>query len=243
MRYTAGWRSSSTIRGFRLRLASRLVLSTLALVLAIAPAAWPSPGVRVDPEFVWIEGLSPGGQVAVLGVARRVEGTIPGFERWDGVYEDEDRDGRVSVPFEQPVEPSLATWVAVDLATGEWGVRGPEPPDEETLVEESLAVTEVFAGTELWAVPVGTLEVLVVRPGTGAGAGAWGGVVWDGGMEDGDGLADGWVGVSWASLEAVGASGPSPGAFAAGDVLVAIDPGALLHAVTRVGAPVTEALQ
>jgi hypothetical protein len=93
---------------------------------------------------------------------------------------------------------------------------------------------ELAAGSSLWPVPEGIVEVLVVRPGEGAGAGAWSGEVWDGGAADGDGAADGVAGVAPGRLRPVGASGPAPETYAAGDVLIAITPRALRHGITRV---------
>lgn len=206
-----------------------LVLLSLA---ATASESWGAWSVQVDAAGVTIDGVPPGGRVALVGVMRRISGVTPGFERWEGIVEDEDGDGRVEIELEQAADPEWAQWIAVDLDSGEWAAAG-----RSDLAGPSRplgAGPELAAGTAVWPVAEGIVEVLVVRPGAGESAGAWAGEVWDGGSADGDGLADGSAGVSPARLEPVGASGPPPETYEAGDVLIAITPRALRFGITTV---------
>jgi hypothetical protein len=206
-------------------------LAALCLMVWSAPVS-ASPELTVTPESVSII-VPAGSRVAVVGVMRRARGLIPGFERWEGIVEDEDADGRVEIALEQPANPEASRWIAVDLGTGEWSTAGRSAAGEGT--ERLLAAGgEVSAGAAVWPVASGIVEVLVVRPGEGEAAGAWGGSVWDGGPADADGLADGAAGVSPGSLRAVGESGAAPETFAAGDLLIAVTPGALRYGITRV---------
>jgi len=209
------------------------MVSALAALLALA---WSAPASASPELSVAAEGVSiavpAGGRVAVVGLMRRVNGVIPGFERWEGILEDDDGDGRVEVTLERPANPAFSVWVAVELGSGEWSAAGRLEGGEP--VRPLPTGGEVSAGAALWPVPEGIVEVLVVRPGEGETAGAWGGGVWDGGSADGDGVADGSAGVTPGLLRPVGASGPAPEAFAAGDVLIALTPRALRYGITRV---------
>jgi hypothetical protein len=211
----------------------RMIVGALAALCAMvwwAPVS-ASPELTLAPESVSIA-VPAGSRVAVVGLMRRSHGKIPGFERWEGVLADDDGDGRVEVALERPANPETSVWIVVDLASGEWATAGrPEAGEPARLLATG---EEVLSGSALWPVPVGIVEVLVVRPGEGEAAGAWGGSVWDGGPADGDGVADGSAGVAPGALRPVGASGPAPETFAAGDLLIAITPGALRYGITRV---------
>ena len=210
------------------------------LCAGVAPSGSAEPELTVTPETVSIA-VPAGGRVAVVGVMRRVSGVIPGFERWEGIVEDDDGDGRVEIALERAANPEWSQWIVVDLSTGEWSTAG-----RSVAAEPARPVpvdVELPAGSSLWPVPEGIVEVLVVRPGEGEDAGAWGGGVWDGGSADGDGSADGSVGVAPGLLRPVGTSGPPPESYAAGDVLIAVTPRALRHGITRVVATVEEVSQ
>lgn len=200
------------------------------LALAWSAPAWGSPPeLTVVPEGVSIA-VPPGGRVAVVGVMQRVHGVIPGFERWEGILEDDDGDGRVEIVLEQAANPEWSQWIAVGLDTGELATAGRSEAAEPA--RPVATGEELAAGSALWPVPEGIVEVLVVRPGEDAGA--WSGEVWDGGAADGDGAADGVAGVAPGRLRPVGASGPAPETYQTGDVLIAITPRALRHGITRV---------
>jgi hypothetical protein len=199
---------------------------------ASASASASSPELSVAAESVSVSAVTPGGRVAVVGLMRQVYGVIPGFERWEGIVEDADGDGRVEIALERSADPEWAQWIAVDLRSGEWATAGRSEAAEPS--RPLPTGEEVSAGSSLWRLPEGIVEVLVVRPGEGEAAGAWGGSVWDGGSSDADGVADGSAGVSLRSLSPVGASAPAPESYAAGDILIAVTPRALRTGITRV---------
>lgn len=203
------------------------------LFSAIVPCAGQSASdatITVDTNLVTVEGLDPGAQVVLLGVIRRVIGTIPGFERWLGMLVDDDGDGTVRVEIENDIRPDRSAWVAVDIASGVWtmselvapGFSPEKPPSETTLA----------AGTTAWLLPMGKVEGVLVRP-SGSPAGYWGFSAWNGGPADAA-TADGSVGIAGSSLESPPGEGPVPVEFLAGDLLVAIEPESLAVQVARV---------
>lgn len=215
--------------------ASGLLTVAAAILVALgwSPPLSAAPlSLAAEPERIAVAEVTPGGRVAVTGLTRTISGTIPGFERRDLVLEDADGDGRVEITLERPSNPEWAQWIAVDLASGEWATAGRSEAAEPA---RPVAVgRELSAGSSLWPVPAGIVEVLVVRPGEGGSAGAWGGGAWDGGSTDGDGVADGSAGIAPARLRPVAGSGPAPESYEAGDVLIAITPRALRYGITRV---------
>jgi hypothetical protein len=214
---------------------NRAICGALAALFAMAWSApvSASPELTVVPESVSIA-VPAGSRVAVVGVMRRARGLVPGFERWEGILVDEDGDGRIEIALERPAHPAASRWIAVDLGTGEWAAAERPGAAGERVEGQLPTGGEISAGATVWPVASGIVEVLVVRPGEGEAAGAWGGSVWDGGPADGDGLADGAAGVVPASLRPVGDSGAAPETFAAGDLLIAVTPGALRYGITRV---------
>ena len=211
----------------------RTMIGALAALLAVTWSAPVSaqPELTLAPETVSIA-VPAGGRVAVVGLMRQVHGVIAGFERWEGIVADDDGDGLVEIVLERAANPEWSQWIAVDLASGEWSTAGRSVAAEPA--RPVATAVEQAAGSPLWPVPEGIVEVLVVRPGEGEGAGAWGGGVWDGGSADGDGAADGSVGVAPGTLRPVGDSPPAPESYAAGDVLIALTPRALRYGITTV---------
>jgi hypothetical protein len=197
--------------------------------------------VRPDGDKVYVEGVEPYSQVVLMGVIRRVVGTIPGFERWVGTALDDDGDGSVTVTLETEVRPNRSAWVVVDTQTMAFsmsqvvvGGSSVTSPTESTLL----------AGAPEWPIEAGKVEVLLVRPGSLVGPGTfapdgariWAGPVWDGGPLDADGVHNGSVEVQARRLEDVsGSSLPPPETFEAGDLLVAFEPEAFYSFVARVG--------
>lgn len=218
------------------RALSAVVMLGLSLA-ATAESAGAAPSLQLEESAVSIA-VPAGGRVAVLGVMRRISGVIPGFERWEGIVEDEDGDGRVEIVLERLADPAWSQWVAVNLETGEWAIAGRSDAAEPS--RPLGASPELATGESVWPVSEGIVEVLVVRPGEGESAGAWAGEVWDGGSTDGDGVADGSAGVAPGRLRPVAESGPAPESYEAGDLLIAITPRALRYGITRVVEDVEE---
>jgi hypothetical protein len=180
--------------------------------------------IGFDSSAVVVSGVTPGGQAVLFGLTREVADYAETRVRWEEVVA-ADATGTARYDLGRAVAPQ-SIWVAVDLAVG---ASSASAPTGFVLVQGDFQGAGLLRG--LPSVPDGIegsrafLEVLVVRPG--AGGGAWGVSVGDGGAADEDGAADGSLQVSLANLRPVGASGAPPSSFAPGDTIVAIDPNAM----------------
>lgn len=190
-------------------------------------------GLTVTPsgDRVTVGGLEPGAGVALVGVIRKVFGTIPGHERWNG-FATADGSGTATVILEEEVEANRSVWIAVrlDVSNTPWamsdGVIGGIPL-------AAPAETQVPAGPHIWQIPKGKVEVMVARPGDFLAPSIWAVRVFDGGLEDYDPAA-GSVGVAASSLEEIAGPGLPFGDFSPLDLLVAIEPESLRVWVARV---------
>lgn len=201
-----------------------VVCALVAGTLSAPAVATAQPEVRLAAEEVVVAALTPGGSAALLGVMRWPLDYVHRIEVIDRLLVDEDGDGSVVLELPEGLSERSA-WTAVDLATGGAALAAPE--DSPTLVHP---VTVYVADQTLLDLH-GYLSLMVVRPGNGADAGAWFGLVDDGGGLDADGLGDGVSSVQLGSLAPVGATLALPAVptqFAAGDVVVGIDAESLL---------------
>jgi len=185
----------------------------------------PSDPPVVRPEIVFeagavsVEGLTPGGEAVLFGVARRALGYHQRVERVEEVLvADAEGVARLEMPEGVPV---TAVWALVDLTTGELAA-GPSPGFSRSVRPFPTAGLRGRGGVpgRLSAALEGA-QILYVRPGEGA----WGTALLDGGVYDQDGADDGAFEVSLADLVAVGTSGTAvpPAEVAAGDLVVVVD--------------------
>ena len=122
-------------------------------------------------------------------------------------------------------------WAAVDLATGGFTLAAPEGFE---LRQVSFPGNALGAARRALSDRRRFLEILVVRPGAGADAGAWGGRFGDGSPSDDDGVEDRGVRARLSSLEPIAPDGvPAPDHLAAGDVVIVVDPETLQFYATR----------
>lgn len=160
-----------------------------------------------------VDGVSPGGSVAFLAVARVPLGDSQRVHLVRQVAQAGAGETRVLVPWTGSAVPPRSIWAAVDESTGAF-VLG-SPSEELIPMPTRTALAEGTGGVALadhW------LEVLLVRPG----GGHWGGTVIDGSPSDRDGQADGKIELDPASLQPL-ADAPTLAAWVAGDVLITID--------------------
>lgn len=186
--------------------------------------------VRAHADRVEVEGVTPGGQVACLGVGQAWGEWLPRRERFTSMATDTDVDGRVTFLLETEV-PVSSTWCVVDLETGDHSLTWPETwrvPLGVSTSQLSLAEKDQLVLQE----PRESLEVLLVRPHLGA----WVGLVGDGAAGDADGQQDGRVTLNPATLRALGEPGSGPETLGPGDVIVAVDPSTLEGLTITVGA-------
>jgi hypothetical protein len=192
-----------------------------ALFLALPSSLLAQPALSFETQAAVVSGLTPGGQVVWFSVARESsEGvaTIVRRERIDVA----DVQGGARFDLDREV-PYKSIWVAVDLATGASTVATrPDFP----LVEVDLPASDLLPGggaqTSAIQDPRDAVEMLVVRPGTGA----WGILVGRGGSNDEAG-GDGPLRASLSRMQPVGSSPVAPSSFDPKDLVILIDPNRL----------------
>lgn len=206
------------------------LLAALVLVPAAAPAQGQALELTVLETSVEAHGVSPGGEVAWLGVSREVD------ERFrthvtlvDRLLVDEDHDGVVTLLLERSV-PTLAVWAAVDVTTGLVAMASPGGSQVRWAPEGTVRFRGQSGHVE---VDLKYLQAILVRPGLGA----FRSHLVDGGQFDAGPPSDGKVVLTPAAFRrqirrpetARGAPVPNPGpqtpgpAFAGADILVGID--------------------
>lgn len=178
--------------------------------------------------------LSPGGDAVFFSVAREPQGYYHRIVRRSGV-EVVDALGEARFEVAEGEVPLKSVWVVADVATGAFSVAAPEGfflrelpfPGRAFEVGAPGVVTRLRHAAE-------EVDLVMVRPGEGG----WSLCAWDLSPKDRDEEDDDRVVTSLADLEAVDAVGLSPPArFAAGDVLVVINPRDLTYYATRLLGP------
>lgn len=213
----------------RIRRAVWLMLTLLCAQSSASSVFGQTLSLSVEPSGAAVTGLAAGGSAVLFGVQRQREGWL---HRVVTVLEQEaDQNGDAAVDFALDSSSVTASLLfAVDLGTGERGVASPEGSADigvpATITTPWLSVSR--QGLEL---PFASATVLWVRPGVGT----WTGRFVDGGPGDLGTESDGSLLVALDSLAVVGGSGgpmaSSPSALAPNDLVIAIDPRSLDHAL------------
>jgi len=195
----------------------------LLLIAAVAPRAEAAiaPTITFEAEAVVVSDITPGGNVAWFSVAREIDERFATIVARRKIVQDKEETGSARYELDRGV-PFQSIWVAVDLTTGIAAVATPEgyPLRQADLPAASLGRTQ---GKDDWVEDTRSyVEVMVVRPADGS---AWWSAAGDGGIEDDDGVSDGQLEVPLSTLHDVeGSAGNAPESFAAGDLVVVIDP-------------------
>jgi hypothetical protein len=204
--------------------------------LAAGPAAWAQtasggPALSVSAAAVTATGMSPGGAVVWLGMARKVIAYEPIHVRRHGTVQ-ADAKGQAQLPVTEAVA-RRSIWVAVDLKTGGYATASPEgfAPLAFDLPGAAFEVRGgALADRLIDATDYG--EVLLVRPGKGA----WGKSVGRGGADDEAGPGEAAFKLSLDKLLPVpGTTDPSPGKLAARDLVFVLHPRTMAIAVVTFG--------
>ncbi len=200
-----------------------------------AASAPPELAVTFEEAAVVVSDATPGGDVVVFGMARVPWGAYTQVvRRADVLAADALGEALYEMPDGKAV-PFKSLWAAVDLQTGHYAVAAPGdfPLQEIEFPGQGFEVGAPGLVNRLrhrftW------VDELLVRPGVGAWVlhGA------DGAPEDEDGEANGALVTGLESLEPLEPAGPDPPAgFAAGDVLVIVNPRDLRVYATRLLGP------
>ncbi len=200
---------------------------TLVVVAALLAVGWPAaveaqPTLTFEPTAV-VVGLPAGGSAAVMSVTRRpVEYSVKIEKRLE-VVTDDDNDGQARLEVGDGVYLASAWW-AVDLASGGFAVGAPEDyPVSWLATDEESLEAPTTPSPDLAIFHHSRLELLVVRPGTGA----WRTSAVDGGSADLDGEPDGVIHIGFAGMAPVASEGTALAGLQSGDLLFAIEPNTL----------------
>lgn len=194
--------------------------------LSAAPPAKQDLRVDVGETEVTVAGVTPGGEVVIVGVAITPIRWSSLTRRYDAVVADTDRDGRVT--YAAPPR-STAVWVAVDTSSGAVaaGVPAHQTPQPFDFPPNGLRRAADGKVVKLEG-SAQTLEILLVRPG----AGAWGSSALDGGRSDSDRVNDGTIRMSLGEMKAI-AGGAAPEHLRGSDIVVVIDADSLRYAIVQ----------
>jgi hypothetical protein len=149
-------------------------MRTLALVmtLAFAVGAAAAPlGVQFGERSITVSEVTPGARVLIFAITRDVISTHPVFVGRivvSTLLTDDDGDGRVLYDLGKPV-PHQGMWVVVDVPSGRY-VAAPTPGYEPVRLQLTPDVARNDNAGQLKKIewPLSEIDVVVVRPGSGA---------------------------------------------------------------------------
>ncbi|HSG40881.1 MAG TPA: hypothetical protein VLE27_14680, partial [Thermoanaerobaculia bacterium] len=179
--------------------------------------------VTLEANAVLVSGMTPKGEVALLGVTREIAGDdFPVVRRHLEVLADEDGDGAIRYPVEEGVPPR-SLWAVADLASGDYDVASPEKFGSRRVNWRGRGVQRRNDGKDVIEDQRTILEFLVVRPQVGA----WALRVRDGNESDEDGVIDGRLEGTLEKMTPLAASPRPPSVFQRDDLVLALDPAAM----------------
>jgi len=200
-----------------------VLLALLPICLTASLAAQqppPPPTLTFTPSTVTVSGVTSGGKVAWIEVARQIDDMFLRLVRKADVTVDTDTNGSVSIEPDDGVPPQ-SVWLAVDMATGAFVSGAPSSfPILAAQLPLSAIATPLEGGGDAVKLDRPQIEILVVRPSVGA----WVSTVGDGGPSDSDQLGNGAVEVAVEVLDPLGDThDPAAANLAAGDLIVVVD--------------------
>jgi hypothetical protein len=205
------------------------VLLGVAVLWALPAGAAPFR-VVLETDAVVASGVTPKGQVVLLGVTREIgEDDYPTVRRHLQVLVDDDGNGAVRYPVEGGI-PLRSVWAVVDLTSGDHDEAAPEAFGLRRVNWRGRGLQRRSDGKDAVEDRRTLLELLAARPGVGA----WALRVGDGDPSDGDGRIDGRLEGVLDRLQPLAASPPPPAVFERDDLVLALDPAALEITIVKV---------
>jgi len=205
----------------------RALSATILTTMLVTPALAGPPIITFEQKAVVVEDVTPGGRVAIYGVAHDFRAVLPELLRWARELADEDRDG--SVTFELPRQvPTDSQWFVVDVSTGALTAASPRGDDPRERPFDGPGIVDSHAAARgALRVRREMADVLVVRPG----AGSWLLLAGDGAGGDADETPDGFISGELANFQSVSRPQLTPAAFAHADVAIVVDPFSLEYSI------------
>jgi hypothetical protein len=194
-----------------------LILVCLTVAL---PALGLPPGIDIAETSVTVSALTPGSGVALFAAGTVQKRLFPAGVDYSTVLLDSDGDGTVTFQVEKGV-PSRSVWIAVDLVTGDYSVSAPEGYPVRLMQPPAKLVRKGNVGQmNRWVHELYRLNLLLVRPGTGA----WAFLATKGGYGDDEKTQAPGFSTSLKYFLPLTQDAPALHNFRRGDVVVAIDP-------------------
>lgn len=193
-----------------------LSLGTSSLVGGQTEAPTGEVQIQWEGNLVHVSRVTPGGEVAFLGVTRRMAEYNPATRIYRELAKDDDGDGVITLELDRAVR-ARSVWVAVDLATGQFAAETPGQALEVGAPSDNLLPGPTGLIDRLLH-HVSRAELLLTRPRVGA----WGITAVNGGQADEDGASDADLTVGLSALRPLGTE-PPPRELQVGDVLVMVD--------------------
>lgn len=198
-------------------------------------ATLPPLVVSLGAQGVHIEGVTSGGQVALVGRMREASREM--LVRMTEVHEllRDAGSGAVDYDLGRPL-PFRSIWAVVDVATGRYAVVTPPGFERQEVPFPATVVKNTPAGDiddELLNDRF-VLDMLWVHPGENNQGGAWFARVADGGATDLDAKNDGKTLSGTSQFRALGNGDAPPKKIKKGDILVMIDPFEMQFCATEV---------
>lgn len=198
--------------------------------LSVVAAAHAQPAIQLEDTAVVATGITPGGKVAWLAVARERVDWTRRVMLWQDADAVADGNGKAVLDLGRDV-PVKSIWIVIDMTTGAfaafsppaypWATQVPFPTASATWASDGVTLLSLRDDRE-------ELEVLVVRPKVGA----WRATI----RHDDPSSRDvGGVLLTPASLVPWGSTPASPGNLGPGDVIVAIDPDRMQYFAQQLG--------
>jgi hypothetical protein len=148
----------------------RTIVLVITLALGLGAAAAPLE-VQFGERSLNVSQVTPGARVLIFAITRDVISTHPTFVGRivvSALLTDDDGDGRVLYDLGKPV-PHQGMWVVVDVASGKY-VAAPTPGYEPVQLQLTPDVAKNDNAGQLKKIewPLSEIDVVVVRPGSGA---------------------------------------------------------------------------
>lgn len=203
-----------------------------AMVLPCLASAAQALDVQFANNQVVVTGLQSGNRVAFLASVRTFADYAMTVRTVSSLVTDADNDGAIAYDFGEPI-PEASIWAAVEVETGAWDVEMPLAEDKQQIPfpQGGLSTQAGGSANDLLSYPANEVLALWVRP---AADSAFRFLNADGGVSDFDTLVDAVSTSLAADAEPLTLSSDAPTSFAAGDVLVVIDPQSFQFSATTV---------
>ncbi|HEX8618818.1 MAG TPA: hypothetical protein VF911_14640, partial [Thermoanaerobaculia bacterium] len=211
----------------------RLLLLTLFLIFTVSEARAASSAtiqVHLQSNAIVAEGVSPKGEVILVGVSHESAQYKDIVRHWQRVTTDDDSDGRVTFTLDAPIQQG-SIWVVADVRTARYGVA---TPDGMKLPDVALASPAFRKGAtgDVAALELARASALIVV--VRQGAGAWRLHVEQDGKYDEERGDHAVMRVSPGSLKPLAGNAPPPPVLTPGDLLLVLEPFKLEFVAVRV---------